>query len=86
MGCLEWIRLYDATTLGEIPDELRDTVKFASFEIDAPAHHELYRQHNVLNVPFLAFYRDGSVMRTLTGMRKADVITDNLRELVRGAA
>ena len=66
----------------EIPVELREQVSFASFDIDPAAHHELCRQHQVLNVPFLAFYRDGVQVRTVTGMRKPEVISDYLRELV----
>ncbi len=68
----------------QIPDDLRESVLFARFDIDPPAHHELCRQHNVLNVPFLAFYRDGSLIRSVTGMRTPEVITEYLRELVYG--
>ncbi len=70
----------------QIPDDLRESVAFARFDIDPPAHHELCRQHNVLNVPFLAFYRDGSLIRSVTGMRTLEVITEYLRELVYGPA
>jgi len=68
----------------QIPDDLRESVTFARFDIDPPAHHELCRQHDVLNVPFLAFYRDGSLIRSVTGMRTPEVITEYLRELVYG--
>lgn len=68
------------------PRDLRDFVAFARFDIDPPEHHELCRQHNVLNVPFLAFYRDGSLIRNVTGMRTPEVITEYLRELVYGPA
>jgi len=70
----------------QIQGELREAVTFASFDIDPPTHHELCRQHNVLNVPFLAFYRDGWLVRSVTGMRTPEVITEYLRELVYGPA
>ncbi len=70
----------------QLPEELRELVTFASFEIDPPAHHELCMQHDVLNVPFLAFYRDGSLIRTVTGLRASEVIADHVKELVYGAA
>jgi thioredoxin-like negative regulator of GroEL len=70
----------------QIPEELRELVTFGRFDIDPPAHHELCRQHNVLNVPFLAIYRDGSLIRSVTGMRTPGVITEYLRELVYGPA
>ena len=70
----------------QLPSELRELVTFASFDVDPPAHHELCRQHNVLNVPFLAFYREGSLIRTVTGMRAPNAVTEHVRELVYGAA
>jgi hypothetical protein len=70
----------------QIPGELREHAAFAQFDIDPPAHHDLCRQHNVLNVPFLAFYRDGLLARTVTGMRTPEVIAEYLRELIHGPA
>ena len=70
----------------KIPGELRERATFAQFDNDPPAHHEICRQHNVLNVPFLAFYRDGSLARSVTGMRKPEVIAEYLRELAYGSA
>ena len=69
----------------QITEDFREQVAFASLDIEPPAHQELCNQHNVLNVPFLAFYRDGSLRRTVTGMRTPDVITEYLRDLVYGA-
>ncbi len=66
----------------QIPSDLRERIAFGRFDIDPPAHHEICSQHHVLNVPFLALYRDGSLMRAVTGMWKPDVITEHLRELV----
>ena len=66
----------------EIPAELRQQLAVASFDIDPEAHHERCRQHDVKQVPFLAFYRDGSLVRTVSGMRKPEVIADYLKDLV----
>jgi thioredoxin reductase (NADPH) len=66
----------------EIPDDSRESVTFARFEIDPPAHHEICREHSVANIPFLAFYRDGSLVRNVTGLRPPEVIALYLRELV----
>jgi hypothetical protein len=70
----------------ELPGEFRDVVTFASFDIDPRAHQVLCRQHNVLNVPFLAFYRDGALVRAVTGMRTPEVISEYVRELLYGSA
>ena len=69
----------------QTPEDLRASVSFARLDIAPPAHHELCRQHNVLNVPFLAFYRDGLRMRSVTGMRTPEVIAEYVRALVYGS-
>src|SRR6266566_9826449 len=66
----------------QIPGDLLGRVAFATFEVDPAEHHEICRQHNLLNVPFLAFYRDGSLVRTSTGLAAAEVIIQYLTELV----
>ena len=70
----------------QIPVELCESVAFARFDVDPSVHHELCRQHNVLNVPLLAFYRDGSLVRSVMGMRTPEAIAEYLRELVDGPA
>ena len=67
----------------QIPGDVREQVVFASLDVEPPAQQEIARQHEVLNLPFLAFYRDGSLVRSVTGMREPEVITDYLRELVK---
>ena len=69
----------------QIPTDLREQVTFASLDIDSPAHRELCLEHKIGNVPFLAFYRDGVLTRSVTGMWTPEVITDYLRELVNEA-
>ena len=66
----------------QIPTNLREQVVFANLDTDPVAHHELVRQHEVLGIPFLAFYRDGVLTRSVTGMHTPEVITEYLRELV----
>jgi thiol-disulfide isomerase/thioredoxin len=56
-------------------------VAFASLNIDLPEHIELARQHKVFDVPLLAFYRDGLLVRTTTGMHTRGALTKHLREL-----
>lgn len=47
---------------------------FAEFDIDPPNHHQICRDLNVQGPPFLALYRDGSVVTTRVGlMERADL-------------
>jgi thioredoxin-like negative regulator of GroEL len=66
----------------QIPAELANLISFGMFDTDPAQHHDMCRQHKVRNLPFLALYRDGLLVRTLTGMRKPDEIIARLRELV----
>ncbi len=75
-------RVMDSLLSHQIPDGLRSRVAFANFDIDPPAHHEACLQHGVSNVPFLAFYRAGSLIRTVSGLRPPEVIAKHLQELV----
>ena len=64
-----------------IPDEVSQPIAFGSLEIDPAEHHEICARHKLLNVPFLAFYRDGMLIRTTTGLLTAGVLTQYLRDL-----
>jgi thioredoxin-like negative regulator of GroEL len=66
----------------EIPSDLSERIAFATFEVDPAEHHEICRQHKVLNIPFLAFYRDGALVRTSTGVLAPEVITQYFKNLV----
>ena len=68
----------------EIPSLLRDSVMIARLDVDQLAHQELCRQHGVLVTPFLAFYRDGRLIRSVRSMKSHEVITEHFRELVYG--
>jgi thioredoxin 1 len=65
-----------------VPLELRNQLAFGRFDVDPPEHWEICRQHNLLNIPFLALYRDGTLVETLTGAREQDVLIEHLRKLV----
>ena len=74
-------RVMDNLLAQQMPEDLRELVAFASFDVDPPEHHDLCHLHTVLNVPFLAFYRDGLLIRSVTGLRKPEVIVEYLRAL-----
>jgi thioredoxin-like negative regulator of GroEL len=65
----------------EAPVELRGIVAIGTMEIDPPEHAEICRRHNIRNIPFLAFYRDGSMFATLTGLDKSKAV-EHLRQMV----
>lgn len=67
--------------LASLAADKASQVAFASLNIDLPEHIELARQHKVFDVPLLAFYRDGLLIRTTTGMHTRGVLTKHLREL-----
>ena len=54
----------------EVPAELREQIAFASVDVDAAVHYRLCREHGVINIPFLALYRDGSLVETVMGLRR----------------
>jgi thioredoxin-like negative regulator of GroEL len=65
-----------------VPEDLRSQIAFGRFDIDPPAHWEICRQHNVLNVPFLSFYRDGTLIETVMGKCNERVVIEYLKRLV----
>jgi thioredoxin-like negative regulator of GroEL len=66
----------------EMPDDLSRRVAFGAFEVDSTEHHPICAQHKVMNIPFLAFYRSGSLIRINTGALDAEVLIQYLRELI----
>jgi len=60
---------------------LRDRLTIGTIEVDPPEHHEICRQHKIVNIPFLAIYRDGSLVGTVTGLHKQKIL-ERLAELV----
>jgi thioredoxin-like negative regulator of GroEL len=65
----------------EALEELR-VIAVGTMEIDAPENAEICIRHNIRNIPFLAFYRDGSVFASVTGLDK-DKVTYHLRQMVK---
>ena len=61
---------------------LSKRVAFGTFDTDPPEHHEICRKHNVLGLPFLAFYRNGSFIRKTTGLLSVGALEKHLAELV----
>jgi thioredoxin-like negative regulator of GroEL len=58
----------------EIPAEFRERVAFGTLEVDPPENWEICRQHEIRNIPFLAFYRDGSLIATVTGLQWEEIL------------
>jgi thioredoxin-like negative regulator of GroEL len=65
----------------EIPAAWRDIVAIGVLDTDRPEHQGLCRQLPIRNLPFLAFYRDGVLMATITGLRQQEVL-ERFRALV----
>ena len=65
-----------------VPMDLLNQIAFGRLDIDPPEHWEICRQHKVLNVPVLAFYRDGAVVETFTGKRDKHFLIEHMRQLV----
>jgi thioredoxin-like negative regulator of GroEL len=58
----------------ELPENVRNQIAIGTLDVDPPEHHGLCLSHNVRNLPFLAFYRDGVLFGTLTGMQKQEAL------------
>jgi thioredoxin 1 len=67
-----------------IPAELSGLVAIGKMDVDPVEHHDICRQHKLINLPSLALYRDGALIQTVTGMRRSDEIAEYLRELISG--
>jgi len=66
----------------QISDDQCDRVAFAALDVDPEEHREICNRHKILNVPFLAFYRDGFLTRTTTGLLAKEIVLQFLKELV----
>jgi thioredoxin-like negative regulator of GroEL len=66
----------------QIPAELSNVIAFGMLDVDPKEHHDICRQHKILTLPSLAFYRDVSLIQTVKGLRKSDEIIEHLRQLV----
>ena len=52
-----------------VPGDISRKIAFGSFDTGPAEHWASCREHQVLNLPFLAFYRDGDLVKTLIGLR-----------------
>jgi hypothetical protein len=59
-------------------------VAFARIDVTLPQNHAFCRRLNVINLPFLPFYRDAVIIQSAIGMKAPDAIAAYLRELVHG--
>ena len=66
---------------GQVPPDLRSRVAFGRLDIDSLQHGDICKQHKILNLPFLAFYRDGLPVNTLTGLCAVDILIQHLSQL-----
>ena len=73
----DW-NLYDAEMKAilesQTPAGTGDPIALGTFDTEPAEHHDICREHKIRNIPFLAFYRDGVLVHTLTGMRNPDEI------------
>jgi hypothetical protein len=51
----------------QVPVDIRERIAFGAFDVDPAEHLEICKQHGIRNIPFLALYRDGTLVRTITG-------------------
>ena len=64
-----------------IPAETRGAISVGTFNTDRPEDWAICRELKVLNLPFLAFYRDGSLIQTLVGFNEPHIM-EQINKLV----
>jgi thioredoxin-like negative regulator of GroEL len=57
-----------------IPTETRGAIAVGTLDTDRPEHWPICRELKVLNLPALAFYRDGSLIQTLVGFNEPNIM------------
>ena len=50
-----------------VPGDISKKIAFGRFDTGPAEHWATCREHRVLGVPFLAFYRDGKLVKTRAG-------------------
>jgi hypothetical protein len=65
-----------------IPGDISKKIAFGRFDTGPAEHWGICREHRVVSLPFLEFYRDGKLLKTLSGLRPEDVLIGQLRELI----
>ena len=66
----------------QIPNDLSDKIAFATFDVDQAGHGEICLEHKIRNIPFLAFYRNGFLIRSNTGPLAPDTLIEYLKQLL----
>lgn len=69
-------------TLVELEPEFSGKVKFGFIDIDENATIEVLRQIDLVNVPTLAYFKNGENVLTRTGMRPMDDIRQQIQSLL----
>ncbi len=72
---------YDAEMTRLLEEEAPAQIQFGAVDTDQRENWELCTRLDIRNLPFLAFYREGALVATLTGVQK-DKTLDQLRNLV----
>ena len=57
-----------------VPGNISTKIAFGSFDTGPAEHWAICREHRVLNLPFLEFYRDGELVKTLIGLYEDDAL------------
>jgi len=66
----------------ELPGDVGRSIAIGTFDTDSAEHHEFCRQLKILNLPFLAFYRDGKMVDSQIGFGKPSELLERLSKLV----
>jgi thioredoxin-like negative regulator of GroEL len=57
-------------------------VSLGGLESDTPAHWDICRAHQIMSLPFVAFYRDGSLASSFTNLRTPEIVSKYLSDLL----
>ena len=66
----------------EIPEQVSKVVAVGRLDTEPVEHHDLCKRYEIRNLPFLAFYRDGSLIETVTGIGEPAEIIGHLQRLI----
>ena len=69
----------------QVPNDPEPRVAVGTLDTGPQEHWEICRQHKV-HVPFLALYRDGSLIRTSTGLAAGEPLIQDLLHLLADSA
>lgn len=58
-----------------LPDELGRSAAIAKVDMDASGNAELCVRHRIIQLPFVAFYRDAVLFESVTGLGRARMLS-----------